>query len=242
MNSRILFLCGLAIFTGCSLRVVLAGDFRLGFLVWNIFLAAVPLLLIPVFRFLDSRGNGLVEKAGKLLTAFAWLLFLPNAFYILTDFMHLNSRVLVNAREDYANYSLVYERGDGLFVYDTFLLFAATLFGAYVGGIALVQAYIYFRIRVSKSLASAGIISIMILSAVGVYIGRFGRWNSWDGLTYPHKILSDLFDNLLTSETRKRFLLVVVTMVIFQIASFLYVAYHPKNKLHAKKAIAKPVR
>lgn len=238
-NPSVIFFCGLAIFAACLLRILLAGDFRLLFIVWNIILAAVPLLLVPVFRTLGKYGKSIWVKAGQLATGFLWLLFLPNAFYILTDFMHLNSEVLVNARNDYSRYGEVYERGDGLFIYDSLLLFAATFFGAYVGGLALVQAYNYFKKRISKQLVYLAIASIMVLCAAGVYIGRFGRWNSWEGLTHPHTILMDLFDNLITSETRGRFLILVFTIIIFQLASFAFIYYQQKSLSHARKAGAK---
>jgi uncharacterized membrane protein len=41
------------------------------------------------------------------------------------------------------------------------------------------------------------IITSIILSGVGVYIGRFLRWNSWDIITQPFDLLKDLFQILI---------------------------------------------
>src|SRR5256712_12926682 len=60
------------------------GDFR--YLIWNLFLAWIPLAL-AVFVY-DRWEN---RRRGMLLVALGglWLLFFPNAPYIATDFVHL---------------------------------------------------------------------------------------------------------------------------------------------------------
>jgi uncharacterized membrane protein len=210
-------------------RVAVTGSLRYDFIIWNIALASVPLLVEPAFTAIRNRITGILAKVASLLTAAVWLLFLPNAFYIITDFMHLNPDVVVNARDDAKTYSIFYDRGDGLYIYDTLLLFAAAAFGAYVGGLALLHAYTYFRKKVSRVLAIPLIAFIMLLAAVGVYIGRFGRWNSWDGLLYPHYVITDLIDSLMNSTTLERFSLLVLTIVLFQAGSLLLVYFQQKR-------------
>ncbi len=213
------------------LRIVITGNLRYDFIVWNIFLASVPLLIARVFPVIQHHLTGWIAKISSLAAAGLWLLFLPNAFYIITDFMHLNSSVVVNARHDTKTYSLFYERGSGLYVYDTLILFAATAFGAYVGGLALYHAYNYFKKRTSPLLTNTAIVLIMLLSAAGVYIGRFGRWNSWEGVTHPYDIVADLFGYLISTETRGRFIILVLTVVIFQVISLVFVC---RQKSHDK--------
>ncbi|HEX7260009.1 MAG TPA: DUF1361 domain-containing protein [Candidatus Saccharimonadia bacterium] len=223
MNRSLIFLAMGAITAMWMLRVGITGSFRFDFIVWNIVLAFVPLLVEPLFGIIVRKTKGALAKMGKLVVSAVWLLFLPNAFYILTDLMHLNSRVSVNARDDSRTYTLLYDRGDGLYVFDSLLLVAATVFGAYVGGLALLHAWKYFRKRMPQLSAGAILALIMTLSAVGVYIGRFGRWNSWDGLIHPHYVISDLFTSLITPATQGRFLLILLTMLIFQLSSVLIV-------------------
>ncbi len=206
------------------LRALLApdGPFRYVFIVPNVLLAAVPLLLAPLFLLARRHLGGGSARVAAVFLAVVWLLFLPNAFYLLTDFMHLNPDVLVNAPGGTATYALRYGRGEGLYLYDALLLFAATVFGAYAGGLALWRAYRWLRSKTSPTLAGAGLAAIMVASAIGVYIGRFMRWNSWEGLTQPHRILLDLLSDLHTPAELRRFLFTLLVMLIFQAASFLY--------------------
>ena len=62
------------------------GDFSYAGLVWNLVLAWVPLALAGLLLVSYSRRRSRVEFAALGL---GWLLFLPNAPYVLTDFVHL---------------------------------------------------------------------------------------------------------------------------------------------------------
>ncbi|HUC20056.1 MAG TPA: DUF1361 domain-containing protein [Candidatus Polarisedimenticolaceae bacterium] len=230
MKYRFVLTCAAVICGIWLLRIALTGNLRYDFIVWNIFLASIPLLTMPVFTLINHRLKGYAAKIGRLITALVWLLFLPNAFYILTDFMHLNAQVSVNARHDTNKYFILYERGDGLYIYDTLLLFAATAFGAYVGGLALFYAYTYFRKKTSSTGTYMAMAAIMVLCAVGVYIGRFGRWNSWNGITQPHEVIADFFNNLVTAKTLGRFLILLIALLIFQLASLTLVYYQQKKR------------
>jgi uncharacterized membrane protein len=195
-----------------------------GFVFWNSFLATVPLLLEPLFGFAKRHLNGVFEKLCRIIIAAAWLLFLPNAFYILTDFMHLNPDVLVNERGGGSSYVLHYVRGDAVYMVDVLLLFVASAYGAYVGGLALLHAYAYFKRSIPRwSKIVLGF--ILLLSAIGVYIGRFGRWNSWDGLLRPWEVAGDLWGSLSEELVRNRFLSVVFAMIAFQCLSMWLVWY-----------------
>ena len=60
------------------------SDYR--FLAWNLFLAWIPFVLAVVLYDSDRRG---VRTALLVGLGAAWLLFLPNAPYIVTDFIHV---------------------------------------------------------------------------------------------------------------------------------------------------------
>ncbi|RYF27237.1 MAG: DUF1361 domain-containing protein, partial [Chloroflexi bacterium] len=147
----------------------------------------------------------------------AWLLFLPNAFYLLSDFMHLNPQALVNKRGDENHFAIEYARGDAIYMLDSLLLVCVTLFGAVVGGIALYQAYHYLCNRYKKLVGITGIGLVTVLVAIGVYIGRYGRWNSWDALYRPWTVAADLIGSLSDPATLHRFCIVITTFVIFQV-------------------------
>src|SRR4051812_34793849 len=63
------------------------GGFR--YLVWNLWLAWVPLLVALLLYAAYRRRHTLAEL---LALGAAWLVFLPNAPYMLTDFVHLGER------------------------------------------------------------------------------------------------------------------------------------------------------
>jgi uncharacterized membrane protein len=229
-----ILLAGLAICGVWLARCVVTRTFEHGFIPLNIFLAAVPLMLELPMLLAIKRLFGAYRRIAVLFLGSVWLLFLPNAFYILTDFMHLNPDVLVNRREDNFYHTVHYVRGDGLFIFDSLLIFAAVLFGAYVGGVALVHGYQYLLRIMHKTMAQAALALIIVLSAIGVYIGRFSRWNSWEGLLQPHAIVYDLLQDLSSSVKRERLVATVVTVIIFQVASFYYVRslYQSKHTGH----------
>lgn len=211
------------------IRCLVAQDFTTyGFIAANIFLATIPLLLQPVFGIVKKNVDGLKRGAGYLLLGIIWLLFIPNAFYILTDFMHLNADVLVNVRDDGVRYGVDYARGDGLYLLDSLLLLTATVYGAFVGGLALLKALSVFKKRFSVNIAVTLLTLIMLLSAIGVYIGRFGRWNSWEGLIMPWRIVNDLLNSLSQTVMRERFFEVVLTLMLFQYIT-LYCIVHLRN-------------
>lgn len=233
-----LFACASVVAGLWLLRCVADGmTFGYRFLFLNIFLASVPLLLGLLFPVIRQRLKGALRTAACILTGFLWLLFIPNAFYILTDFMHLNSNVLVNMPGDTYRSAIEYARGDAMFMLDSLLIFCTVIFGGYAGGLALVQAYRYFRYKTGKGSALLLMSTIILLSSVGIFIGRFGRWNSWDALYQPWAIVGDLYQQLATPALSERFVVVVLTGIIFHLLSF-WVVYHVARQSASTKPIA----
>jgi uncharacterized membrane protein len=65
-------------------RVVYSGTLRYVTMAWNIFLAWIPYILSQYF--MDYRTK---EKWKQLFLFATWLVFFPNALYIVTDLVHL---------------------------------------------------------------------------------------------------------------------------------------------------------
>ena len=70
-----------------ELRTHRTGDSFYSFLTWNLFLAWVP-LLVASLAYLRAK-HGL--SVGIVALLVLWLLFFPNAPYMLTDFIHLGT-------------------------------------------------------------------------------------------------------------------------------------------------------
>ena len=146
-----------------------ATDFR--FLVWNLILAWVPLVLALVIYDGYRRGRTLLRLAPALVL---WLLFLPNAPYIVTDFVHLSANTRASLWLDGIELSA----------------FAWT--GLLLGFVSLYLVHAVLRHHFGVVAGWGAVLCVLALSSVGVYLGRVKRWNSWDVLTQPGAKLAEL--------------------------------------------------
>jgi uncharacterized membrane protein len=155
--------------TGNSLmviaRIAYAGNLYYGFLLWNLLLAGIPLLIS------NSLYKSLEIKRSVLYSALAlWLLFLPNAPYIITDLVHLCHRPPVP------------------FWYDMLLVILSASNGLALGFISMYQVErIIFRRRAEKFLLPFRVL-VMLAMGYGVYMGRYLRFNSWDAIFNPIEV------------------------------------------------------
>lgn len=166
-EARGLALCGLAVLWCLGLiavQVFHTGSPHFLFLAWNLFLACVPLASSRALRTLHRRA----APRWTQWTLFAlWLLFLPNAPYIVTDLVHL-------------------PRPPGaMFWYNLGTLLSCAAAGLLLGYVSLldVQELVEDRFGRTAGWLMAG--SALTLSGFGVYMGRVMRWNSWNVVTDP---------------------------------------------------------
>ncbi len=153
-------------------RAYLSRSWTFLFLLWNLFLAWVP--------YLGALGVVLLQRRyprqwwAALVPGLVSVAFFPNAPYIVTDFLHLTERPPVP------------------FWYDIGMLAAFALNGVILGIYALriLQGVVerWLGAIVGGLFASC----VIVLSGMGIYIGRFLRWNSWDLLTQPRAVLYDI--------------------------------------------------
>lgn len=143
------------------------------FLVWNLFLAVLPLAFALTLRALvDRRAN--VVAVG--LVAVLWLGFLPNAPYLVSDLVHLRPR-------PNAPYWL-----------DLTMLASFAVTGLWFGGAATAVVFGVVDRAAGRVTASAVVVAAALLAGVGVHLGRFDRWNSWDLVHSPLAVLRDVVD------------------------------------------------
>lgn len=147
------------------------------FLLWNLFLAAVPYVLSLLYVRIASRSSVLSWRAGILLAL--WFFFFPNAPYIVTDFIHLPWEYATSAR----------------FAYDFVLISAFTFAGLLFGMASLFRVHRTLRKFAGTFWANAGVAFVILFSGIGIYLGRFLRWNSWDMFLNPVKVLQDTFSH-----------------------------------------------
>ena len=151
-------------------RIFIAENYFLLFLVWNLFLAFVPWLISSTL-YLSKNNNKIIF----IIFMTIWLLFFPNALYIVTDFIHIKTAAST------------------MRWYDLILLFSYSFAGLFYGFVSL--DFIEAKIQKLFNIKYPQIFSIfaIYLSAFGIYLGRFLRWNSWDLVTNLSSVLSDLF-------------------------------------------------
>jgi uncharacterized membrane protein len=172
------------------LRVERSGSLMYLFLCWNLFLAWIPWVAGQAFREASRRRASAARQLGWFAL---WMLFLPNAPYITTDLVHLTARPSVPLW------------------YDLALLLSCAGTGLLLGYMSLldVQTAVEERFgRVKGWCVAAG---SLFLSGFGIYLGRFLRWNSWDVLTDPAGLFTDIAVRLLDPTSHPRAYVVYLT-------------------------------
>jgi uncharacterized membrane protein len=151
-------------------RASLTGSENYAFLVWNLFLAWIP-FIVAYFTYTTSlrptRMRVLVP-----LAAFVWLIFFPNAPYLLTDFQHL----------------AVVDWQDIDTWYDVLMLLWFAFTGLLLGLVSLFMMQEIIRREFGRWSGWGFVALVTALTAAGVYVGRFLRWNSWDLLMRPQEL------------------------------------------------------
>lgn len=169
MSTRVFLLNLFACLWCCimlTLRSQLAGHDYYAFMLWNLFLAAIPLGL--------SLGLRQINRFVLALPLLAvWLLFFPNAPYVLTDLMHL---------KEYP--------GNVPMWLDLLMLLSFALVALWFGFQSLHIVQHWVARKFSHATAWCVTVGSLGLSGFGVYLGRFDRWNSWDLLHRPVSLLS----------------------------------------------------
>ncbi len=166
-----------------SFRATRIGFPDFGFLVWNLFLAWLPLVCSMAALLWARLASGSAMAAGVVVCGVAWLLLFPNAPYLMTDFIHLI----------FANRWMHYD-ADGLWVwYDLVLYFLFTWCGLLLGYLSMNQMHAIVRHFWNEAGGWLFVLTSGMLGGFGVYLGRVVRLNSWDVL-HPARILEQIVD------------------------------------------------
>ncbi len=160
-------LLGIVFFFG---RVWWSDSFLHRFLMWNLFLAWIPYLCALVMAYLYRRRAGAWQYIFPLVV---WLLFFPNASYLVTDLYNLHELPPVPLWYDIGYFATLAWTG---------LLLA-------VASLQIVQRMVRHSFG---ALASWLVVLVVVgLNGIGIYLGRFLRWNSWSVVTHPVAVLED---------------------------------------------------
>ena len=199
-----------------AVRVAAARDFDHIFMTWNLFLAWLPLLLALAARMLYSTHRWLRYPAFVVCAAL-WLLFFPNAPYMMTDLIHLRPDQMAPIW------------------YDALLLLAFAWTGLLLGFISL---YIMQSLAAQSLGRVAGWLfafSSLGLGAFGIYLGRFLRWNSWDVFYAPQNLIGDIGAQLRHPNEHSRTYSITLLLAAFLVVAYLGLFALTRLKLEARR-------
>lgn len=185
---------------GVVVRWRYTGSHEAANLPWNLFLAWIPLGLALAVH--DAHRGG-ARLAWLLAGGGLWLLFFPNAPYLVTDLKHLGA--WSGAPE----------------WFDVVLVSAAAWTGLLLGFASLYLVQAVVRELRGAAAAWAVVVGSIALGSFGIYLGRFERWNSWDALTSPRPILADLWAGAMNPVAHPRVLAVTVLFTGFLTLAYL---------------------
>lgn len=158
-----------------AVRVAYSGNSYYEALVWNLLLAWIPFAVaLRVYDGYRHQAARVPLWAGGIL----WLVFFPNAPYIVTDFKWLRTWT-----------------GAPIW-YDVVLVSAAAWCGLLLGFMSLYLMQAVVRRAAGTIQAWLFVLTVLALSSFGIYLGRFLRWNSWHVFTRPGDLAADVWPRL----------------------------------------------
>lgn len=164
------------------------------YMVWNLFLAWLPMLfMVGLLRLLRTTAW---SSWRGIAVSLLWLCFLPNSFYMVSDYIHLADAPRVDI------------------LYDAVMLTSFVITGLLLGYCSLYLFHLELRKRVAPALAARCIAFILFLCSFAIYLGRDLRWNSWDILVHPAGILFDISDRLIDPAGHPQMLVTVFSFYI----------------------------
>jgi uncharacterized membrane protein len=180
------------------------GSFDYWYLPYNLLLGAIPLFLSFWLMYILNARRW--KSWVALVATVAWVLFLPNSFYIVTDFIHLYESDRVDVVQDIA-----------MIVQFSFVGMAAGFWS-----LLLVHRRLLQRMGRGAHLVVAG---VLLLCGFAIYLGRELRWNSWDVVVQPYGLVTDVFAHLLAPQ------LWITTLGFFFSLGSLYIVLWQLRKL-----------
>ncbi len=199
------------------MRVLNQRDLEYWYLNWNLVLAWLP-LLFSVILVGRLRRSGWSTWQNIVLTVL-WLGFLPNSFYIMTDFIHLQHTL------------------NATLLYDVVLILSFTLNGLLLGYISTFMVHNEIKKRYSTNVTNAIIGGVFLACSFAIYLGRYLRWNTWDVIINPAGLLFDVSDRFINPGAHGQ---TFSTTALFFV--FITGTYYIARELAAIMQLKKPVK
>ena len=167
-TTRSLFLASCVAVVLDIARVGLSQKINFVFLIWNLVLAWTSYTL-ATFVNQDTSTKKFI------LIFIPWLLFFPNAAYLITDILHVDFRPPIPLW------------------YDSVIFFIFAWLGVMLASLGLLRMHRYVENKYNQIVGILFVGAIALVTGFGIYLGRFERWNSWDVLRNPIDIVRNVF-------------------------------------------------
>jgi uncharacterized membrane protein len=166
---------GFFCFSISIIRLIISDSVMFLFLNWNLFLAFIPLFVSRLM----AREYFRKKKLFFVLLLFTWIIFFPNAPYILTDLFHLRIRTNIPVW------------------FDLILILSFAWTGLIAGFVSLLEIEKQLKKMISHRWLQIFIVILLFMAGFGVYIGRYLRWNSWDIISDPLLIFNQVLNRFI---------------------------------------------
>lgn len=181
-------------------RIIASDSMRYVFLLWNLVLAAIPLVIAVGLTQRIQRYGWLAWEQLALTAVF--LVFLPNSFYLVTDFIHLR------------------QNSEASLIYDVVLLASFMWSGLALGYSAIYLVHRQLVRRLPERTTMLLVAGVLLAVSFAIYLGRFSRWNTWDVLLQPAGLLFDVSDKFINPAVHTD--TYITTFIIFVLISSVY--------------------
>lgn len=185
------------------------------YLSWNLFLAWLPLLFALWLERTVQRK--LWSSWQALLLTILWVAFLPNSFYMITDYVHVQDVLRVDL------------------LYDIIMFTSFILNGILLGYLSLHVVHHQLEQRLSKRTSSLLVAIVLAVSSFAIYVGRDLRWNTWDILANPAGILVDVSNRVLSPRAHPQIFTTTVSFFVL-LGSVYVVTWYIARNLRQQKA------
>src|SRR5574340_338682 len=200
-----------------SARIAYSDSRRYTNLIWNLFLAWIPFILAYLAYVMS--WNRVLTFIAIPAFAFLWLIFFPNAPYILTDLQHLGAPA-----------------GKVPLWYDVIMLIWFSWTGMLLGVVSLNLMQEIVRRQLGRLAGWAFVLIVTGLTSVGLYLGRFIRLNSWVILQDPSGAAADVFSWLADPSLRSAGFIALYTAFFV----FVYLTVHAFGRMLPEGAGDRP--
>jgi len=163
-------------------RSIRMDDESYRFMLWNLFLAWLPLIVSLIALAAAQRLRGAVVRPALWMLGIGWLLLYPNAPYLTTDFIHL---ILKRYRPD-----------SMILWYDLVVFFLFSWCGLLLGYVSMRHFHAIVKSNVSRGAGWLFVAAASFLGGFGIYLGRVVRLNSWDALFNPFRLIGGVIEGL----------------------------------------------